>query len=1312
MISEVERCSLWGQVFEIAVKRGVLTRLLTSEVRRADNPSLGPWSDFGVAHVYAALARELGETDPNQKARTRETARHLFTLGMGLGQTAIREYLRTFKSGKGPLDEYEIRALWCPFQLPRLEGDIDLESAQLLGEFWAAFHLTTPVDQALTRKGHPVRADFLLWLEPRHVAYPRELLCLEFSLNGSAETADYREPQAHLDELARYVWHIESRGVFSRVCAELSGEGFELAPTISTYLSAFTGRDKPLYKLCQAASYVDTSMRWLEGRGYGDRPFNARALSITQNGFESLGARYFSPNQPDQRIQLMGTLGQAYRKTDKIPDDGDAELNIPVRGAFEHIRKALPKHMRQQLAAMAELPQPGSPVTFELSEELGGVFLNPMTELSWDKVRELVGDNPDLADHFGQDPRGAVTTALPKSLRQGGPIPLRDLHAAAVAAGMSRAQKGELTVLGLEGNPGIGKTTAVVNWLSAQDTGYLFVYLSPRVIINDEVTGKLAYKPGTTQPTGVLTVTTNSRLIGSARNWYHDQVRLGDAQPREIDSAVVAAGVADLRHPLGSTLILAPDRREELETAHTDAHFRKHAETERQDRITTIRTPGVLRVLAKTTRELLDENPKVRQVALTAAIQGYRSLSAGKTTVNALSDLFRNAVNTTPGKRGRDAFARRIPTIVVMVDELTGDGAGALFVHALARWLDDQFIEPFLAAPLFRVILVVSDASLGNDLVLDRYLNSGETAPQKVLVSPSVGNRPFRLAAAPVKLGGKKRRVLHVMTNSYPATRLSVDYRVRLNLVTPIETTTGKMQTIRQAIAAQQGEALLDNARQEIVRGLTAGADQVIFFAQDKAFLRDLHTLLTTWDEDLGEPPLHKDQVAVLDSSVPPAQRKALIAPDRRDTVKVFLMTSSGARGVSFPKTDWIIALMPRFNVEAALMEVAQLIYRGRGGSYTEDAGAHRFDGDWKDRRLVMLLQDFLAVPSTEDQPEPRQWLRQVSDLLTFLVMLRSTIHTRITGDAGLDRRRIALVPVGEIGSDETLSTMSSQLRAFLQECQVILHDSAHLSDHGGLIVSAEKSARAVFAQCELVGSARRPGLRSITRIADMQGFADAASADNAVLLPDPRVEKYAMLPEHISCAGPFWLESWADLDKEERFVVEGWSTDTNRQAATLYGQLRRISDERSLPSKLRRPAEELWRILVRTKEEAVREFSTVKSLDAPSAWLAVPIDYARFWRAGPDGRLPSLGEHEEWRDALASCLAAGKEVLPVVAQYQDIPYVAVNGVLDPGRFGLIFDDRYLAASNELNLLNTILLAPPEAAYPSDCPAIDPVRDQ
>jgi Helicase conserved C-terminal domain len=1291
VIDESQRCSLWGQVFEIAVKRGVLTGLLASDVRKPDHLSLGAWTAYSAAHVYGALARALCETDPNQKARTRETARHLFDMGMALGQTAMREYLRMFKNPKGEPEDYEICALWCPFQLPRIASDVDAETEDLLAAFCSAFGAACPTDRALARKGYPVRADFLLWLEPRSAVYPREFLCLEFSLNGPAATADYREPDAHLDELGRYVWYVDSRSVFSRVCAEISGEGFELSPTIAEYLPAFTGRDKPLYKLCQAASYVDRSMHWLKSRGFGKRPFNARALSITQNGFESLSAQYFHPDQHDPRVNLMATLGRAYRNAEKIPDDGDDDLDITVQAAFEYIRKALPKPLRHQLAAMPELPRPGSSLAFDVSEDIGE-YRNPMAALPWEAVLGLGGDHACLTEHFGRDAAAALIETLPQTAERGAPVPLRDLHAAAIKAGLSRARTGELAVLGLEGNPGIGKTTAAVDWLKAQDRGYLFVYVSPRVIINDDVTGKLACNPQTNEPTGVLTVTTNARLIGTARNWYDDQVRQAKAPPRHIDSAVVADGVADLRCPHGSTLILAPGQREELELAHTEVRFRKHSETERQDRVVDARSPGVLRVLAKTARMLLEENPCVNQVMLTAAIQGYRDVASGKTTLQALSELFRSAVTTTPGRRERADFARRIPTIVVMVDELTGDGAGAPFIHTVARWLDDQFIAPFLDAPLFTVILVVSDASLGNEVVLDRYLNSGEAAPDKVLVSGSVGNRPFRMTVSLVRLGGRKRRVLHVMANSYPATSLAIDYRVRLDVVVPGETPTGKMQTVRQAIVDQQGEALLNNALREIERALAEGADQVIFFAQDKAFLRALQTLLTARDEQRGEPALREHQVAILDSSVPAVRRKEIIVPGRRDGVKVFLMTSSGARGISFPKTDWIIALMPRFNVEAALMEVAQLIYRGRGSAYTADDGERRLDGDWKDRRLVMLLQDFLALPSPDAQPEPRRWLRQVSDLLTFLVMLRSTILTRITGDAGLDGQRLAVVPVGSIGSEEMLSTMSAQVRRFRHECQVLLHDVHVSRDLVGLLVHADAAVRRVFSQCALIGTARQRGFRSTVRLTDMRRFSDQASADNTPLLPDPREEPHILLPDHIYCVGPFWLESWGDLDKEERFIVEGWLTDVNRQVARLYGELKRISEERRLPSRLRRPAEELYRLLAREKEEATREFSTVKTLDSRSTWLAVPVDYPRFWREGPDGCYPSLGDHEEWRDALACCLATGRDVLPVIAQYQDIPYAAAAGVPDPARFSLVFDDRYLAASSELNLLNIILL--------------------
>lgn len=1284
MPDSLEQYSLWGQVFEIAVKRGVLVALLGSGLGKPADLRLQPWKAMDTGDVYGALAQALGEVDPNLKARTRETARHLFELGMGLGQTVLREYLRRLKSGP---ENYAIRALWCPFQLPRLKGDFDAETQAALAEFQSAFGLPGPPDPALSLKGFPVRADFLLWLEPEYTSLDRQLLCLEFSLNGLPPTADYTEPDAHLEDLLHYAWHMDSRSVFSSVCAEVSGEGFRLSPRITEYLSAFTGRDKPLYKLCQASSYACTVMRWLKAKGFADRPFNVRALSITQNGFESLAARFtFKASEEDPRVELMRSLGRAYRNAKKTPESDEEALVDQVRFAFNAIRKALPKAMRGPLADMREMPTPGKSVAFDFTEAVED-FFNPMKALAWEDAQAQMDLTEPLEQFFKQDPKAAVTAALAERCPPDGDVPLRDLHAAAVVAGMRASAKGQMTVLGLEGNPGIGKTTAVVSYLKASESGFLFVYVSPRVIINDDVTGNLALDREAKQATGILTVTTNAKLIDAAKAWHDSQAKAGLAPPRRVDSAVVAEGVLGLRHPDSSTLILNQQEKEELEQTHIGSRNRKSAETERQDRMNDMKRPGVLKVLATSTRSLLKENGTVDRVVLTAAIQGYREQGDGKNTVDALDNLFRHAVNTHPGIQERRDFARRIPTIVVMVDELTGDGAGAPFVHSAARWLENQFIRPFQSEPLFRVILIVSDASLGNEVVLDRYLNSGTRAPDKALVSPSVGKRPFRLAATPVRIGGVSRPVLHIMTNSYPASRLEIDYRIRLDVVVPGELSDGRTQSVRQAIAEQQGEASLGNVVKEIERAIASSADQVIFFAQDKAFLRDIETLLVSAED--RPPLLQRSQVAILDSSVPATQRKALIADGRRDTVKVFLMTSSGARGVSFPKTDWIIALMPRFGIEAALMEVAQLAYRGRGKHYMADDGSPRDDGDWKSRRLVMLLQDFLPQDA---KPDPRQWLRQASDLLTFLVMLRATLHTRITGDAGLDKQKLAMVPVGGIGTEEMLSLMSTHIRAFLQECGVFLHDSATDQDLRGLVSKAKENATHLFSKFSLEATAKDSDLHSMVRIEDIERFSKRASAENAPLLIAPGEDPDALLPAHLYCVGPFWLEQWENLAKQERFSIEGWLTDMGNQASTLYGELKHIYENRDLPYKLRQSAEELYRILARDKDEAPREYSTVKALKSPSVWLAVPLDYARFWKDDANGRKPSLGDEAAWRDSLGRCLVATRHVMPVIPRYADIPYAAIVGKQDPARLDWVFDDRYLAASNELNLLNMLLL--------------------
>jgi hypothetical protein len=277
-----------------------------------------------------------------------------------------------------------------------------------------------------------------------------------------------------------------------------------------------------------------------------------------------------------------------------------------------------------------------------------------------------------------------------------------------------------------------------------------------------------------------------------------------------------------------------------------------------------------------------------------------------------------------------------------------------------------------------------------------------------------------------------------------------------LSLITPELTSDGKPQSIKSAIRQQSESVLLNNAWQEINKGLKNNAQQIIFFAQDKAFLRKLREMLTEGDKRL----FLKDDVQVIDQSVLPRERLRLVTEPQRDNVKVFLMTSSGARGVSFPKADWIIASFPRFSVEASLMEIAQLIYRGRG-QYTHPETGEKCSGENISRRLVLLINDFFIPSETVDQE--RQWLRQSSDLLTLLLMLRSTILTRIKGDAGLRKQRLAFVPVGRIGDEELIQLISDDIQQFLQEANVFVNDSSYPSELKGLVKKGQQFVEDLF---------------------------------------------------------------------------------------------------------------------------------------------------------------------------------------------------------------------------------------------------------
>lgn len=1275
-----QRAVLWGQAYEILTKRGVLACLLEKTLLTRDHPQLKPWAAFRLLEIRKRLVRILDIVDENAIAVVDAAVEHLALTAFGVGYTATREYLKPHKLAL-ELGTVRVKALWCPLTMPGDSTGSAEARAKNCADFHAEFGLTGTVDPGLGAKGNPANSDFTLWLSGGKEDH---LLVQEYSYDMPAELGDFREQGAHLDELMRHRRLIDSRSVFARVSAEVSGESFELSEDIKNHFGALTSENKPFYKLCQGSGYAESTAAWLLRDGAMDKPCVARALAITPNGLESIAARFTSSGEKEPRRLLMEQMGSAYRSVTKLADGDSDGLTTQVKTVFESVLRKLPKALKDGMKALRNMPTAGEDYSFEFNE-IVPEFANPMDKLLVLGVIESIEDTPASDAYFGGSTKAAIGRVLKEFAGGEESLTLRDVHAAAIVAGLRITQEGKLNVVALEGNPGIGKTTAVRKYLEKKQDGYLFLYVSPRVIINRDVTESLARRDG--EPTGIMTVTTHAKLIASAERWHIEEVKAGRDTRRHIDGAVVSDGVVNLVKPTGSILVLNPEQEQEIENAHAGSRMAKITLSENEDLVQERSLIGVLAGMSKTTRELLELNPQVNRVVLTAALQGFREKGGGKTTMDALSNLFKNSASKPAGVNERAEFSKRISNVVVMVDELAGDGAGAPFVHGVARWLQNEFIGCFedagKASP-FNVTLVISDASLGNEVVLERYLNAGDRTPDKVLVSKSMGKSPFRVAVTQVPVSKRKYPTLHVMTNSFPASKLAIQYKVNLTNVSPELAKSGDMETPRQAVRRVAAESLLESTKNEILQALNAGAKQVIYFAQDKLFLSELKNGLS----GLKEAGLTQDNVQVLDASIPGYKRKKLIEPETRDTVRVFLMTSSGARGVSFPKTDWIIAAVPRFSIEAALMEIAQLIYRGRG-LYKNNEGI-TISGDNVPRKLVMLVDDFvLEAPEGRDV---RQWLRQSLDLMTFLVMLRSTIHTRITGDAAL-RQPLAFVPVGAVGLEELVSLMSQNVTKFVKEAEIFCRRNPS-SPNVGVLKNAQSNVIELFSRTRLQAVAQKgTDSRTMVKSDDMRKFTEMACTATLPLLVS--AEAGTGMADHIHFAGPCVLENWEGFSKQESFTFEGHQTQIEELSKALIKQLYAIDKEPTMSTALREPAANLFRLLQREKEGAANEFRTLKDLKSPNTWVSLPTGYLQFLHNDEtrNGRTFEVEDPDLWRDVLGQSLIASSAVMPPIATYQEFPWAASVGEANPLRLDIAFDDRYFMASNELNLLNTLLLS-------------------
>src|SRR6266540_4287962 len=159
MLDETQLQALWGDLFEVAVKRGCLAVLQDRGLLQGLQGSaehLWPWRSLRVADLHDHLLELTGAVDPRERAGLKSSLDHLLVTGWGLGWTVLRECLRRLGSGKPRLD-----AVFCPLALPNRQRPSEAKPHERAAALWQALGLAGRPDPASAALGEPANADLL-----------------------------------------------------------------------------------------------------------------------------------------------------------------------------------------------------------------------------------------------------------------------------------------------------------------------------------------------------------------------------------------------------------------------------------------------------------------------------------------------------------------------------------------------------------------------------------------------------------------------------------------------------------------------------------------------------------------------------------------------------------------------------------------------------------------------------------------------------------------------------------------------------------------------------------------------------------------------------------------------------------------------------------------------------------------------------------------------------------------------------------------------------------------------------------------------
>ncbi|MDB9460530.1 helicase [Dolichospermum circinale CS-545/17] len=1194
-----------GRLFEVGFNIGILSYIQQNNIKNGfgnlyrqelENLKFSQMKKRIIDKVVSKLNRELAE----------KWCQFFLQKGFLCGLNFFREYLKSLGwYEKSKLENVEVLYYQCCFN-----GDNSIGTYEVNSEKWfknvlyqfGNLEISASNINKYKAKGEFLNADNLILLK-----YKRQyrVLCLDLSVfaihtDEDMEDIDYVEIIRGL--LMRDINYLRSKSVFSNLRIDTESLGLDFSPGLKEYFTAFKYQDKESAKLIQAAGYIYSFCQFLKQNklipdlskflcnavGYSDRSFNT--ISI-----------------PAENLEIFQTCYQIYKHDDKKEQK---ELSYARSRVLDKIKR-----------------------NAYYSFEEGRKLVKSLLGITPNQINILPPHTETITDFYNSV--SPVPPELITSLNLPEKCNFRQAHNQLI----KKYLLSENTYIFLTGNPGIGKTTGIVDFLKQhQDEGFLLFYVSPRKQVNLDIFEKFKDKhTGKLVDDRIFAINSDSNLIQDNFGKY---------------SVAYTSNIYENDFTLGPVDFLS------IENIERTSRRKNRLEHISDDTFQDIgqKTKGVLNSVCEGLYHLIKSEAH-NQIIATSSTQSLKKTDYGD-TLQHLEKIFRDAYNTrenTVFPEKMQKISRRIKHLFIMIDEITGDEGGVEFLSGIHKIVKNyQLTKPENG---FNTKIIVADASIVDKNVICQHLQDSIPEPNKIFFRKTESNiQPLSVE----HFTFNNLPSIIINTNTYPAKSLTINYQIIIESRKFINNTKLKDKSLSQLEKIVQEKIIND------IQTLFQNPEisQIIVYIQNKPKLAEIIDEI----QKKLQPGNFVKNTHYLEIHANISEQEKQEIKQYQETVKVVFMTASGSRGLSFPKATHILVEIPKFEIEKNLMEIIQVIYRGRGNDIIDNQDKY--------------LNFYLAERATYYQDEPQISVQESAlSLLNILLILKASIMTRIQGYGIIGRKPYILIPIGGKSVFAAGESFSSQIENLISQLKKEfnrnkIHSSLKqaftglesLMKDGDFVI--EKNTEASYLTIrENFNNNFLEFAKTFDKLLDFKPLELGYISGGMLIVPTKKIEESYQMRL---------------LDIEKYANTELWKN------------LQSISRNKNYPESLTYAVRNAIELIEKLKNAPPKTQNFVQKTQQNDQYYALPLFAFISGEVMKDYFESNIEEPEDQRfkDILSiyirSLYPVGN-ILPIGHNYREFPFVVFRSYSLEEIRNKVFTEKYLLNSHELNILNLIL---------------------